>query len=87
MTILQLIGLIVVIALTGIVITIGYYLIIILKKIDTTLTKVNKIINNINNATQSIFHPITTVSGFINGFKEGSKIIENLSPQKTDRND
>lgn len=78
--------LLIVLSLTTIFLTIiSIQLIIVLNKLQKTLTEVNKIIAGFESVGVGLQHGIGEVTGFINGFKTIMKIVDISSKKKNDK--
>lgn len=82
LTPIQIIGIIIALSLTAMFLIIGYHVILILIEIKNTLKKINHIVEDANKISHSIAEPVVSFSGFLNGFKDGAKIVKMFTESK-----
>lgn len=75
------------ILITGTIIASGVWLIKIFKELKTTLIKTNKILDDTQSITSSVAKPISSMSEFVMGFKNGFSFFNNLFDKKNQKDD
>lgn len=70
------------ILITATIVASGVWLIKIFKELRITLTKTNKILDDTQNITSSVAKPISSISEFVMGFKNGFSLFNNLFDKK-----
>lgn len=70
------------ILITATIVASGVWLIKIFKELKITLTKTNKILDDTQNITSSVAKPISSISEFVMGFKNGFSLFNNLFDKK-----
>ena len=75
------------ILITGTIIASGAWLIKIFKELKTTLIKTNKILDDTQSITSSVAKPISSMSEFVMGFKNGFSFFNNLFDKKNQKDD
>ncbi len=75
------------ILITGTIIASGVWLIKIFKELKTTLVKTNKILDDTQSITSSVAKPISSISEFVMGFKNGFSFFNNLFDKKDKKNE
>jgi hypothetical protein len=66
-------------ALTVTAVIIGIQLILILKELRQSLTKLNQVLSTADSCFQKISQPATAIAGLLEGFKQSSGLIQTLS--------
>jgi hypothetical protein len=74
----QLLLIIVVVILTGLLLILGIQVFLILQEFRRTLSKANKLLDDIETLTESIANPISQLSAFTTNFKAGTVIASAL---------
>jgi len=82
MDITQIVIVVSLVLITGIVVAAGIWLILIFKELKITLCKTNKILDDAENITSSIAKPVSSISEFIMGFKNGFGFFNKLLDKK-----
>ncbi len=65
-------------AVTLIVVIIGIWLVMLLSELKNTLTRVNLILDDTHQITNSVAKPVSSFSEFLMGFKNGLSIFNSL---------
>ena len=78
MDITQIVIIVSLILITGIVVASGIWLILIFKELKITIHKTNQILEDTQNITSSIAKPVSSISEFIMGFKNGFGFFNKL---------
>ena len=86
-SITQLIGILVAILLTGMLLVIGYQIVLILQEVKQLLEKSNQVMDDAARVSESIAEPVVSLSGFISGLKDGSKLISLFTGRKKHHSD
>lgn len=73
--------------ITTTVVASGIWLIKIFKELKITLTKTNKILDDTQSITSSVAKPISSISEFVMGFKNGFSLINKLFDKKNKKDD
>lgn len=71
MELTQIVIIISLILITGIVFASGIWLIKIFKELKVTITKTNQILDDAHTITTSVAKPVSSISEFVMGFKNG----------------
>lgn len=79
MTLSQIISLVSVSLLTVIAVVVGVELILVLKELRSSLTKVNRTIDLAEDTLQKITQPAVGLFAIIEGFRQSGKIVETIS--------
>jgi len=87
MEITQIVIIVSLILITGIVVASGIWLILILKELKTTVIKTNKILDDAESITSSVAKPISSISEFVMGFKNGFGFFNKLLKKDDGKND
>lgn len=82
MDITQIIIIISLVAITTIIVVSGIWLIKIFKELKTTITKTNEILDDTHLITSSVAKPVSSISEFVMGFKNGFSFFNNLFDKK-----
>jgi hypothetical protein len=82
MDITQIVIIVSLILITGIVVASGIWLILIFKELRTTIHKTNQILDDTQSITSSIAKPVSSISEFIMGFKNGFGFFNKLFDKK-----
>ena len=77
----QLVIIISITSLSAIIVACGIWLILFLKEARITLKKTNTIIDDAKSITSSIARPVSSVSDFIMGFKNGLHLFNSVFPK------
>jgi hypothetical protein len=83
----QVIGIIIAILLTGMFLVIGYQIVLILQEFKKLLEKSNLVMDDAARVSESIANPVVSLSGFISGIKDGSKLISLFTGKKRGHSD
>jgi len=83
----QIVIIISLILITGIIVASGVWLIKIFKELKITLVKTNKILDDAQSITSSVAKPVSSISEFVMGFKNGFHLFNNLFDKKDKKND
>ncbi|MEI8067417.1 MAG: hypothetical protein WCG91_00500 [Candidatus Shapirobacteria bacterium] len=70
------------IAVTGVIVGCGIWLILILKEFKTTIIKTNGILDDTKLITASVAEPVSSIAEFISGFKNGVSLFNGLFKKK-----
>ena len=73
--------------ITATIVASGVWLIKIFQELKITLTKTNKILDDTQNITSSVAKPISSISEFVMGFKNGFSFFNNLFDKKEKKDD
>ncbi|MDP4010227.1 MAG: hypothetical protein Q8P53_04580 [Candidatus Shapirobacteria bacterium] len=82
MDLTQIIIIISVVCITAVIVGCGIWLILILKELRTTLTKTNGILDDTKLITSSVAQPVSSISEFVVGFKNGMNFFNSLLTKK-----
>jgi hypothetical protein len=82
MDITQIVIIVSLVCITGIIVASGVWLILILKELKITVNKTNKILDDTQNITSSVAKPISSISEFVMGFKNGFSFFNKLFDKK-----
>lgn len=82
MDITQIIIIISLVCITGIIVASGIWLIKVFKELRTTIIKTNEILDDTHLITSSVAKPVSSVSEFVMGFKNGFSFFNNLFDKK-----
>ncbi len=82
MDITQIIIVVSLICITGIIVASGIWLIKVFKELRTTIIKTNEILDDTHLITSSVAKPVSSVSEFVMGFKNGFSFFNNLFDKK-----
>jgi hypothetical protein len=66
------------IGLIGVWIGLGIYLIKFIKDLRPTITKVNRVLENVGEISENVAKPAAAVGGIMSGLKEGASIIKRI---------
>ncbi len=77
----QLVITISIVAISIIIVACGIWLILILRELRNTLKKTNTIIDDAKTITTSIAKPVSSISEFLMGFKNGLHLFNNFFPK------
>jgi len=86
MDITQIIIIVSLICITGIIVASGIWLILIFKELRVTISKTNKILDDTESITSSVAKPISSISEFVMGFKNGFSFFNKLFDKKDKKN-
>jgi len=78
MDIIQIVIILSLLAISLVFVVSGIYFINLLKEIRVTVTKTNLILDDTHSITQSISQPLSSVSEFVMGFKNGINMFNNF---------
>ncbi|MFA5749907.1 MAG: hypothetical protein WC895_01655 [Candidatus Shapirobacteria bacterium] len=87
MNITQIVIIISLILITGITVASGVWLILIFKELKITINKTNKILDDTQSITSSVAKPISSISEFVMGFKNGFSFFNKLFDKKDNKED
>jgi len=87
MDITQIVIIVSLVCITGIIVVSGIWLVKVLKELKTTITKTNEILDDTHLITSSVAKPVSSVSEFVMGFKNGFSFFNNLFDKKNKKND
>ncbi len=79
MTLPQIVSLISTVLLTTVALIVGIQLILVLKELRYSLTRVNQTIDLISDTVEKIAQPAMGFFAILEGLKEGSKVFESVS--------
>lgn len=65
--------------LTVNLIAVGIYVIMVLKEFRETIIKANHVLDNVNNVTDLVANPITSIAGIIAGVSRGVRAVKEIS--------
>jgi hypothetical protein len=82
MDITQIVIIVSLIAITGVIIGVGIWVIKLLKELKQTLVKTNSILDDTKLITTSVAQPVSSISEFLMGFKNGMSFFNNLFKKK-----
>lgn len=87
MDITQIIIIVSLVCITAVVVASGIWLISLFKELKVTLHKTNQILDDAHSITSSVAKPVSSISEFIMGFKNGFGFFNNLFKNKKDESD
>lgn len=70
------------VCITTIIVIAGVWLILILKELKTTLHKADRILDDTKTITAAVAEPVSSISEFVKGFKNGVSFFNNLFKKK-----
>lgn len=70
------------VCITVIIVIAGIWLILILKELRSTLKKADLILDDTKSITSAVAEPISSISEFVQGFKNGVSLFNNLFKKK-----
>lgn len=70
------------VCITVIIVVAGIWLILILKELRSTLKKADLILDDTKSITSAVAEPISSISEFVQGFKNGVSLFNNLFKKK-----
>lgn len=73
---LQVIYIFILSVLTVVLTAVGIYLILVLKEFRGSIQKANKILDDVENLTDVVAHPLNIVSGIIKGYQSVKNLYE-----------
>jgi len=82
MDITQIVIIISLLAITTIIVIGGIYFIKLLKDLNVTIKKTNLILDDTHIITESVAEPVSSLSDFIMGLKNGMSFFSNLAGKK-----
>ena len=82
MEITQIIIIISLIAITTIIVVSGIWLVKLFKELNTTLKKTNDILDDTHLITSSVAKPVSSISEFVMGFKNGFSFFNKFFDKK-----
>lgn len=82
MDITQIVIIISLVAITAIIVVSGIFLIRLLKDLAVTLKKTNTILDDAHLITDSVAKPVSSLSDFLMGLKNGFSFFNNLTKDK-----
>lgn len=87
MEITQIIIIISLVSITTIIVASGVWLIRLFKELNRTLKKTNEILDDTHLITSSVAKPVSSISEFVMGFKNGFSFFNNLFDKKNKKDD
>lgn len=87
MEITQIIIIISLIAITTIIVVSGIWLVRLFKELNITLKKTNEILDDTHLITSSVAKPVSSISEFVMGFKNGFSFFNNLFDKKNKKDE
>ena len=87
MEITQIIIIISLISITAVIIASGIWLVKLFKELSTTLKKTNEILDDTHLITSSVAKPVSSISEFIMGFKNGFSFFNKFFDKKDKNNE
>ncbi len=84
MDITQIVIIVSLIAITTVIVIGGIYFIRVLKDLNLTLKKTNLILDDAHTITDSVAKPVSSISEFLMGLKNGVSFFNNLTKKKSD---
>ncbi len=87
MEITQIIIIISLVSITTIIVASGIWLIKLFKELNRTLNKTNEILDDTHLITSSVAKPVSSISEFVMGFKNGFSFFNNLFDKKNKTDD
>ena len=85
MDLTQIIIIISLVCVTTIIIIAGVWLVLILKELKATLKKADLILDDAKTITTSIAQPVSSISEFVRGFKNGISFFNKLFKKKSEK--
>jgi len=82
MDIIQIVIIVSLLAITTIIVICGIYFIRLLKDLNVTLKKTNLILDDAHLITDSVAKPVSSLSDFLMGLKNGVSFFSNLTRDK-----
>lgn len=82
MDITQIVIIVSLLCITGVIVASGIWLIKLFQELKTTLIKTNEILDDTHLITSSVAKPVSSVSEFVMGFKNGFSFFNNLFDKK-----
>lgn len=79
MTLPQIVSMISIILLTGVAFVVGIQLILVLKELRYSLTRVNQTLDTVSETVEKISQPAMGFFAILEGLKEGSKVFDTIS--------
>lgn len=86
MDLTQIVIIISLIAVTGVIVGCGIWLMMILKEVKKTVIKTNGILDDAEMITSSVAKPINSISEFVMGFKNGMNLFNSFFKSKKKNN-
>jgi len=68
--------------ITTVIVVAGIWLILILKELKSTLKKADSILDDTKTITSAVAEPVSSISEFVRGFKNGVSLFNNLFKKK-----
>ena len=87
MELTQIVIIVSLILITGIIFASGIWLIKIFKELKTTITKTNQILDDAHTITTSVAKPVSSISEFVMGFKNGFSFFNKFFDKNKKEND
>lgn len=87
MELTQIVIIISLLGITGIIVTSGIWLIKVFKELRITITKTNQILDDAHSITASVAKPVSSISEFLMGFKNGFSFFNNLFDKKNKKDE
>ena len=87
MELTQIVIIVSLLCITGIIVASGIWLIKVFKELRTTITKTNLILDDAHEITNSVAKPVSSISEFVMGFKNGFSFFNNLFDKKNKTDD
>jgi hypothetical protein len=78
MDITQIVIIISLIAVAAVIVACGIWLMLLLKELKVTITKTNSILDDTKLITSSVATPVSSISEFVMGFKNGISVFNSL---------
>jgi hypothetical protein len=78
MDITQIVIIISLIAVASVIVACGVWLVMLLKELKITITKTNSILDDTKLITSSVATPVSSISDFVMGFKNGISVFNSL---------
>lgn len=75
------------ILITGIIFASGIWLIKVFKEFRITIIKTNQILDDAHSITTSVAKPVSSISEFVMGFKNGFSFFNNLFDKKNKKDE
>lgn len=60
-------------------ISVGIYVILILKEFRDTIKKANKVLDNVHDVTDSVSHPVSTIANIVNSVVQSVSTVKAIS--------